>query len=78
MCLTAEKVELDGYGKGILNLSASHEGRGKTDFTIGFTSLVKRKPEQVLLRKFTNNLLKAVRSYRRFVLLSDEIRQKRI
>lgn len=78
MCLAAEKVELDGYGKGILNLSASQEVKGLTDFTIGFTSLAKKKQEQVLLRKFTNNLLKAVRSYRRFVLLSDEIRQKRI
>lgn len=78
MCLTADKVELDGYGKGILNLSASQDGKGLTDFMIGFTSLTRKKPEHVLLRKFTNNLLKAVRSYRRFVLLSDEIRKKRI
>lgn len=68
-------VKLDRGGEGELTLSAiSWEGgTSAKEFALVFKP--KRKRRSLLLREFPGGaLVRAVRSFRRFVLLSDEIK----
>ena len=65
--LSIAKAHLDGYGEGVLALSKSLLDKEKP-FMVSFSN----ENGDTLLRRFPN-ILRAVRSYRRYILLSDEI-----
>lgn len=65
--------EMDGYGEGKFFLIAVNRIGDAESFVVSFVSHEDGKEHR--LRQFTR-ILPAVRSYRRFILLSDEISPK--
>ena len=65
--------EMDGYGEGMFFLLAVNRLGAAESFVVSFVSNEDGKEHR--LRQFTR-ILPAVRSYRRFILLSDEISPK--
>lgn len=65
--------EMDGYGEGMFFLIAVTRLGSAESFVVSFLSNENGKVHN--LRQF-NRILPAVRSYRRFILLSDEISPK--
>lgn len=65
--------EMDGYGEGMFFLIAVNRLGAAESFVVSFVSNEDGKEHR--LRQFTR-ILPAVRSYRRFILLSDEISPK--
>lgn len=65
--------EMDGYGEGMFSLLAVNRLGAAESFVVSFVS--NEDGKEHLLRQFAR-ILPAVRSYRRFILLSDEISHK--
>ena len=65
--------EMDGYGEGKFFLIAVNRLGSAESFVVSFVS--NEDGKEYRLRQFTR-ILPAVRSYRRFILLSDEISPK--
>ena len=80
MIISECSVKTDGLGSGMLRLGMEVDSDGKRSFSVTFERESSAKkavklglpPPRILLREFPN-ITKALRSYRRFVLLSQEI-----
>lgn len=75
--LAAQNAWIEGVGEVLLYLDAtSEDGWTADEFTVGYANTQQRvngKPVRHCMRRFLS-ILKALRSYRRFVNLSDEVR----
>lgn len=80
MTISEAGIKVDGLGKGTIRLEMNVDSEGKRSFIVTFEreSAAKRSAKagvpapKMLLREFPN-IGRALRSYRRFVLLSAEI-----
>lgn len=80
MTISEAEVKVDGLGKGTIRLEMNIDSEGKRSFLVTFEREAAAKRAQkagiqaprTLLREFPN-INRALRSYRRFVLLSEEI-----
>lgn len=77
LVLAAQNAWIEGVGEVLLYLDAVSEDGGTADeFTVGYANtkhLSHGKSVRFCIRRFPS-VLKALRSYRRFVNLSDEVR----
>ena len=76
LVLAAQNAWIEGVGEVLLYLDAvSEDGGTAEEFTVGYanTKRINGKPVRFCVRRFPS-VLKAIRSYRRFVNLSDEVR----
>lgn len=80
MTISEAEVKIDGLGKGTIRLEMNVDSEGKRSFLVTFEreSAAKRAAKagvpapRTLLREFPN-ISRSLRSYRRFILLSEEI-----
>ena len=71
--IAAQKAFVEGVGECILMLKCSKMGEMAKEFFVSCVTIRKRKyGKEKCLRRFPT-MLRAVRSYRRFVNLSDEV-----
>lgn len=76
LVLAAQNAWIEGVGEVLLYLDAVSEDGGTAEgFTVGYVNAKRINGKQVrfCVRRFPS-VLKALRSYRRFVNLSDEVR----
>ena len=71
--LSSERAVIDGYGDGVLMLSRIIKAKeGEYAFLITFSPL-ENFQGAIVLRRFPS-ILRAVRSYRRYILMSEEVK----
>lgn len=70
--VASQLINTDGYGKATIRLKVEWEKKAISAYIVELYYMVEHKERFITLRRFPT-LLRAFRSYRRFVNLSDEI-----